>query len=573
MGKNLYLDGMFGLVVGDAVGVPAEFMDREKLRENPVTDMQEYGSHNQPRGAWSDDSSMALATLASLHKGYDLKDIGEQFSRWDKEEIYTPLGEVFDMGMTCSRAIRKFQDSGDVNTCGMRDEKDNGNGSLMRIMPMCIYAYEMQKSGMSDEEAVQMIHDVSALTHAHLRSKMACGLYYFLVKSIIDNRDTYTLKECLQKGFDIGFAYYRNDLSNLVELSYFSKLVSMEEFSLLPEDSIKSFGYVLNTMEASILCLLNTNSYKECVLKAVNLGADTDTTAAVAGGLAGLYYGYDAIPKEWKDAIIQRKWIEELCDLSIGKSRKYSGEIVDVHSHFLPSIDDGSLNMKMSIKMLHMAIEEGVTDLFVTPHGDYVCENVEAVNLAFEHLKEEAKKEDITINLYQGCEVFGELTTWDFEKDEDDVKPIIEAFKEGIYPSFHGSKFVLIEFSPYAHSDEILYISKRIQGAGYVPVLAHVERYPFLFKERFVEKLVAEGCFIQINAYSLQEETTDIFKRGARYLLGKHLVHFLGSDAHRSDRRTPRMNSGVQYVWETCDREYAKDVIYRNAKKYLISKR
>jgi ADP-ribosylglycohydrolase len=90
--KNIWLSGMMGLVVGDACGVPVEFTKREELKQNPVTDMREYGTHAQPRGTRSDDSSMALANLKSLHKGYNLEDIMEQFSRWDKDEVYTPFG-------------------------------------------------------------------------------------------------------------------------------------------------------------------------------------------------------------------------------------------------------------------------------------------------------------------------------------------------------------------------------------------------------------------------------------------------------------------------------------------------
>lgn len=571
MSKNLYLDGIMGLVVGDAVGVPVEFSYRKDLKENPVTDMRQYGTHQQPKGAWSDDSSMALANLASLHRGYDLKDIAEQFSRWDKEEIYTPMGAVFDMGMTCSRAIRKFQDTGDVKTCGMYGEEDNGNGSLMRIMPMCIYVYELQENGLSDKEAIQMIHDVSALTHGHLRSKMACGLYYFVSKEIIDHRNEKTLLECMQAGFDKGFAFYRKDFMNLVEMSHFARLTNMAVFQQADEDTIESSGYVLHTIEAAIWSLLNSDTYKSAILKAVNLGRDTDTTAAVAGGLAGLYYGYDAIPEDWRKAIIQKEWIEELCDLSYEKAERYEGRIVDCHSHFMPEVDDGSTSMEMSVEMLKLAEKEGVTDLFLTSHGDYVCEEIEEYHKKFELLKEEAKKKGISINLYEGCEVFCELTTWDFEGDEDDIEVVLYGLDNGLYPTYNGTKFVLTEFDIGIQPADALYMVKRIQSGGYTPVLAHVERYPFLIQKHFVDDLVREGCLVQINAYSLTEEKTDIFKKNARYLLGRKLVHFLGSDAHRSDHRPPRMNSGVQYVWKNCDEEYAKDIIYRNAEKYLIS--
>lgn len=571
MDKKIWLSGVMGLVVGDACGVPVEFTRREKLKDNPVVDMREYGTHDQPRGSWSDDSSMALANLKSLHKGYNLQDIMEQFSRWDKEEIYTPFGEVFDMGYTCNQAIRKYQLEGDVKTCGLCGERDNGNGSLMRILPMCLFAYEQETLGLiSEEDALLMIHDVSALTHAHMRSKMACGLYYFLVKAILGKEEGDSLSKCLQKGFDRGFSFYRKDALNLLEIIRFERLSDMEKFKTEKEDSIKGSGYVVEAFEAAVWSLLQADNYKDAILVAVNLGDDTDTTAAIAGGLAGLYYGYDAIPEEWRKSIIQKDWIEELCDFSLDKEDIYYGPIVDMHSHLMPKIDDGSESMKMSVEMLRMAKEEGVTDLFVTSHGDYVCEIVDEYNKTFELLKKEADKAGI--NLYKGCEVFCEISSWEFVGDNDDVKLIIEALDEGIYPVYNDSDYMLAEFDIGVQPADALYIIKRIQSAGYIPVLAHVERYPFLIQKRFVESLVQEGCLVQINAYSLVEEKTEIFKQNARYLLGRGLVHFVGTDAHRSNRRPPRIKKGVQYIWETCDKEYAKDVIYRNAYKYILEK-
>lgn len=138
MGKNIWLDGIMGVVVGDALGVPVEFASRCELAWNPVKEMREYGTYNLPAGSWSDDSSMTLATLDSLKKGYDLKDMMDKFCLWFTAGEYTPFGEVFDVGNTCCRALFRYGVIGDVKTCGECSEYDNGNGSLMRIMPMCL---------------------------------------------------------------------------------------------------------------------------------------------------------------------------------------------------------------------------------------------------------------------------------------------------------------------------------------------------------------------------------------------------------------------------------------------------
>lgn len=312
MNKNLYLDGMIGLIVGDAVGVPYEFSERDMLAESPVTDMIGYGAFNVPAGTWSDDSSMALATLDSLQTGYDPENIMKNFSFWMNMGKYTPFGRVFDIGVTCMTAIRRYDVSGDINTCGCCNETDNGNGSLMRILPACLYFYEKERTGaVSIQIVIEKIHELSALTHAHLRSKIACGLYYFLVKEMIDSKGS--LAERLQIGLDKGFAFYETNSENVGELAHFSRMRDINSFAALRSDEIISSGYVVASFEAAVWSLANTDDYKSCVLKAVNLGGDTDTVAAIAGGLAGLYYGYDSIPDTWLKQIAKRKWLEDMC--------------------------------------------------------------------------------------------------------------------------------------------------------------------------------------------------------------------------------------------------------------------
>ena len=121
-----------------------------------------------------------------------------------------------------------------------------------------------------------------------------------------------SLDQAIEKGLKKAFAFYRNHKQFKSELAHYSRLED-KNFKELAEDEIKSGGYVVDCLEASIWCLLNTNSYKEAVLMAINLGSDTDTTGAVTGGLAGIFYGYDSIPTEWLDLIAKKDWIEELC--------------------------------------------------------------------------------------------------------------------------------------------------------------------------------------------------------------------------------------------------------------------
>ena len=311
--SNIWKDGMLGLIVGDALGVPVEFMSRTELMKNPVTGMREYGTHHQPMGTWSDDSSMALAELDSIRTvgTIDYTDMMERFSRWCMRGEYTPFGEVFDIGIATSRALMNYAKGIAPLESGGKTEWDNGNGSLMRILPVCLYLFERQKKVCTSEnESIYMIHAVSALTHAHVRSQMACGIYYFLVKAILEEEGS--LENRLQKGMDRAYQYYRQDLSNHRELENYKRLADLSEFKETPKEGIKSSGYVVDTLEAAVWCLLHSHSYKETVLMAVNLGEDTDTIGAVAGGLAGLYYKEEGIPQEWTQILQRREWIEEV---------------------------------------------------------------------------------------------------------------------------------------------------------------------------------------------------------------------------------------------------------------------
>lgn len=322
MMKDIWKSGMMGLVTGDALGVPVQFMSRSQIAARPegtVNGMESGGVFDMPEGTWSDDSSMAAATMVSLlEKGrLDTDDIMKRFVSWLYDGEYTPFGQSFDEGITCSEAIGRYAKTGDASSCGRKGEHANGNGALMRILPVCLYYYAKQKYVCtSDDEAIYGVHAAAALTHDHLRSSMCCGTYFFMVKSILDSSGS--LQERLQSGIDQGCRYYARDLGNLGELAYLDSMNHLDIFAAVPEEEIRSSGYVIDSIEAAVWCLITTSTLRECLLKAVNLGDDTDTVAAIAGGLAGLYYGYEAIPEEWLAVIKKREWLEELCSKAGG---------------------------------------------------------------------------------------------------------------------------------------------------------------------------------------------------------------------------------------------------------------
>ena len=305
---------MIGHAVGDALGIPVEFASRDEIAQRPVIGMEGYGTYPYPAGTWSDDTSMSLAALDSLATGQiNWDEIMQNFGKWLNEGEYTPLGEAFDVGRTCFYAIiNYFTDGAKATKCGGTDERSNGNGSLMRIHPFALYEYA------NGNLNLDVIHTASALTHAHDRSKIACGIYAFVLWELLKSPS----KASIVRGLSKAKNYYRDWDESKVYYKMLFRRIGLTElhfedpdtFKKATRDEIKSTGYVVDTLEAAIWCLLNTNSYRECVLTAVNLGDDTDTIAAIVGGLAGALYGYDAIPEEWRDTLIKRDYIEEMCD-------------------------------------------------------------------------------------------------------------------------------------------------------------------------------------------------------------------------------------------------------------------
>ncbi|MBD0390696.1 MAG: ADP-ribosylglycohydrolase family protein [Nostoc sp. C3-bin3] len=298
------LSGLMGLCVGDALGVPVEFTSRAERLKSPVTTMQGYGTWNQPPGTWSDDSSLSFCLAECLCRGYSLDVIANSFWRWYKEAYWTPRGDVFDIGQTTHTAIMRLKQGVVPHQAGGKVENSNGNGSLMRILPMA-YCHRNLTLG----ELLARVHDVSAITHAHARSQMACGIYISIALALLEGADLQTAY--LQALQDIQPIYSVREF--LLEKPHFGRIFS-GEIAKVPVEEINSGGYVIDTLESSLWCLLNSSSYSEAVLKAVNLGGDTDTTAAVTGGLAGIYYGVENIPKQWMNQIARRQDIIYLAE-------------------------------------------------------------------------------------------------------------------------------------------------------------------------------------------------------------------------------------------------------------------
>jgi len=312
MSKEICKGILFGIVVGDALGVPVEFLERKVLKQNPVTDMIGFGTHNQPAGTWSDDSSLTFCLAESLCLGYDLNDQARRFINWYEHAYWTPREAVFDVGIATSGAIWRLKNGVPPTEAGGNDERSNGNGSLMRIMPLLFYIKDK-----NIEERFQKVKEVSSLTHAHIRSIVACFIYLeFALELLVENDKLKAFHKSRERVINY---LEQNSILSDDEIFRFNRTLCKSDifYNIKPineyeEEELSASGYVLHTLESSLWCFLNTDSYRDAVLRAVNLGLDTDTTGAVTGGLAGLYYGYNAIPANWIEVLAKKENIEDL---------------------------------------------------------------------------------------------------------------------------------------------------------------------------------------------------------------------------------------------------------------------
>ena len=296
---------LLATATADALGVPVEFERRKDLQENPVTDMREFGTYKQPKGTWSDDTSLMLCLAESMVEGLDLQRLAQKFIAWKNDNYWTARGWVFDIGIGTRIAIERLENGTPPELASGFDEMDNGNGSLMRILPLVMYIKDLDI-----DQRYEWTKKVSSLTHAHVRSVMACFYYLEFAKKIVEGKDKFQAYTELQSEM---ITHFEKREINTLEIQKFSRLLT-KDISTVNEKYIQSRGYVIYTLEAAVWCILTTSNYKEAVLKAVNLGEDTDTTAAVAGGLAGLIYGIESIPKEWLEVIARKLDIVELAN-------------------------------------------------------------------------------------------------------------------------------------------------------------------------------------------------------------------------------------------------------------------
>ena len=322
--KNLCRSGLLGLAVGDALGVPFEFKTREQMKQNPFTDMVEYGTHHMPIGTWSDDTSMNLATMDSMiQKGsIDYDDIMKRFVLWLNQASYTATNQVFDVGNTVFASLEEYSLGKDPIHCGRGASYNNGNGSLMRMFPV---AYYLWKNHLDEDQATKLVNEVSSLTHSHPISQLGCKIYCDYLGYLLDGEDRYYAYYLVQQK-DYG-KYYPKEALDAYHRILDGTIINE------PQREISASGYVVHSLEASIWASFNSNNYQEAVTLAINLGEDTDTVGAITGSIAGVMYGVENIPQKWYSQLKKVEYIESICD-------NYSKMVDQEHQYVSPKTSD-----------------------------------------------------------------------------------------------------------------------------------------------------------------------------------------------------------------------------------------
>jgi ADP-ribosyl-[dinitrogen reductase] hydrolase len=283
---------LVGLAVGDAVGTTLEFKPKGSF--TPIADMVGGGPFHLKPGAWTDDTSMALCLAVSLVEcnGFNAEDQMQRYSRWRKEGYLSSNGRCFDIGNTVSQALSQYKATGNPYA-GSTDTWSAGNGSLMRLAPIPLFYYP------HIELAETFAAESSKTTHGALECLAACRLFSRQILGALAGEPK---KQLL-------FAESTSFLGA-------PKIVGIAQGNYRNKDEklIRGTGYVVDSLEAALWCFWSTDSFKEAILKAANLGDDADTTAAICGQIAGAYYGIAGIPKSWKEKLVKFDEIKLLAE-------------------------------------------------------------------------------------------------------------------------------------------------------------------------------------------------------------------------------------------------------------------
>lgn len=283
------------MCVGDALGLPVEYRSRSYLRDEPVGDMIGFGTHNQPPGTWSSNSSLALCTVESLSSGFSLPDIAARYVMFVREGRWTPAGEAIDLAPAVSERIERLSRQNPERTVNVEGDP-LAYSVLGRTLPMV-----GSLSGVSHEERFKRVTQVASLTNGSMRAVLGSFILVELALQLAGGRAPSEAYQHVRKRV-------ATKLEMEPELTAYSRLIE-GDISSLGESDILTDGEVVHSVEAAVWCVVTQADFRSVVLTAVNLGGATNTTASLAGALAGYSGGLGAIPKEWIKELARREEI------------------------------------------------------------------------------------------------------------------------------------------------------------------------------------------------------------------------------------------------------------------------
>lgn len=296
--------GLYGLLVGDALGVPYEFYSAWELPSYEEIEMVppagfEKAHMGVEAGTWSDDGAQALCLLDSLLAcgEFKLQDFADRLSAWYEKGLWAIDGVVFDVGIQTGEALSAYQAGMSPEKCGLVRPEGKGNGALMRVLPLALW-----HKG-TDKELVLDAHSQCLITHGHPCNQVCCGLYCLTARFLLKGLKFHpALKRAVKVLRDI----YQEMPEYSQELEWSIRPGSWEG---------KGSGYVVDCLRSAFMIMGDATSYEEAVKKAILLGDDTDTTACVTGGLAGILFGFQSIPKRWYTALKGKDKVEALLNI------------------------------------------------------------------------------------------------------------------------------------------------------------------------------------------------------------------------------------------------------------------
>lgn len=254
---------------------------------------QQNSKKQFPIGTWSDDTSLTIASLYSLSYGFNLDDLMIRYSQWLRFGDYTPFNRSFDVGKTTYEAITNYQNGVPVELCGIDDEFSNGNGALMRIMPLCFFILNRYRDHYEfNDETANLIHQFTAVTHRHKRSLIASGiLANIIIQTIINPNKIFVISAVKE-----AIAYYDSKPEFKDEIILFYPLLNINACT---GQNIKSSGYVIDTLYCVLWSVLISTDYETAVNKALSLGGDADTIGSITSLVASIIYAPILFPEEW----------------------------------------------------------------------------------------------------------------------------------------------------------------------------------------------------------------------------------------------------------------------------------